>query len=173
MLVIRGAVGQVWGMRMMILRAWCMSLAGVCHSAQRSVLGRARRRRVRVRVRCWNQRTRVSAQVTRASQARLVSSSSRSAVELRLGEIRRRLPQDLIRPPQFTTLPPELLQLGLLIRSQPGPDALIGLSPPNPLTQRLRRTPEHLRYRTNRRPLRTVIPTMLRNHPNSPLPNLR
>ncbi len=75
MLVIRGAVGQVCGMRMILCRACCMSLAGVCHSARRSVLGRARRRRVPGRVRCWNQRTRVSAQVTRASRARLVSRS--------------------------------------------------------------------------------------------------
>ncbi len=80
-----------------------------------------------------------------AEQARpRTRSSSRSAVELRQGEIRGSLPQ-------LTTLPPELLQLGHLIRCQPGPDTLTPLSLPNPLTQRLGRTPEQL-PRSNKSP---------------------
>jgi len=85
-------------------------------------------------------------------------SSSRSAVELRLREIRRRFPQDLIRPAQLTVLPAQIPQLSQLIRAQPRPQPLIRLSPPNPLAQRLGRTPELLRYRTDRRPLRTMLP---------------
>ena len=47
-------------------------------------------------------------------------SSSRSAVEhLCLGDIRRRLTQDLIRPPQLPHLPAQLPQLAPLTRRQP------------------------------------------------------
>ena len=93
-------------------------------------------------------------------------SSAWSAVEhLCQGEIRRSLPQNLIRPPQLTTLPPQLHEFASLVGRQPGPDTLIPLSPPNPLTQRLRRTPEHLRDRTDRRPPNTDTP------PDAPKPS--
>ena len=54
-------MGQVWGMRMVVCRAWLMSRAGVCHRYQRSVFGLAPARRVPARQRSWNQRTSASA----------------------------------------------------------------------------------------------------------------
>ena len=78
-----------------------------------------------------------------------------------LGRNPRRLPQDLIRPPQLTVLPPQPLQLRQLIRTQPSPQTLITLSLANPPTQRLRRTAELGSDRTDRRPLRTVLPPLL------------
>ena len=43
----------------------------------------------------------------------------------------------------------------------------------NPFAQLLRRTTKLLGSRTDRRPLRAVLPSMIQHHTNSPLPHLR
>ena len=78
---------------------------------------------------------------------------------LRLGEIRTRLTQDLIRPPQ-------LPELGALTRRQ----ALVPLG----LPQRLRPTAEPLHDRTALPPTQNgAPPSMLQHQPDSTLPHLR
>src|SRR4029453_10955741 len=99
--------------------------------------------------------------------------SLRSAVELRLGEIRRRLTQDLVRPPQLPILALQTREPLPLAARQPRADAVVALSPPDPLPQRLRRAAHLPRDRLDRRPLRCVVPLMLQDHPDRPLPHLR
>jgi len=79
------------------------------------------------------------------------------AVELRHREIRRRLPQDLVRLPQLADLalqrPDALAILGRRAR----PLAPVALGPPHPLPQRLGRAPDFGRDRADRGPLRGVV----------------
>src|SRR5262245_26261448 len=94
------------------------------------------------------------------------------AVELRREESRRRL-QDLIRPTQLLHLTLELPHPGPLIRRQPRALTSVGLSPPDPLAQRLMVHAELLRDRLDRLPLRRVLVLVLEHHPHRSLTHLR
>src|SRR5437016_3790546 len=96
-----------------------------------------------------------------------------SAVELRLREIRRCQPQDLVRPPQFDVLAFELFEPRAFVRGQPGPPAAITLGLPHPAPQRLGRAPDLRGDRGDRRPLRRVLRGVLEHHPHRALPHLR
>src|SRR5262249_62280096 len=96
-----------------------------------------------------------------------------SAVELRLGENRRRLLQDLVGPPQLEVLPLELLEPLPLLSCQAGPPALVPLGLAHPLPERLRCTADLLGDRGDRRPLRIVSGLVLHDHPHSPLTHFR
>src|SRR5439155_20481997 len=83
--------------------------------------------------------------------------SLRSAVELRLGEIRRRLTQDLVRALEIPILSLELLQTQALVRGQAWTNTGIALGLAHPASQRLGRALPLLRHRTDRSPLRFVF----------------
>lgn len=91
-----------------------------------------------------------------------------SALELRLREIRRRRPQDLVRAPQLDVLAFELLEPRAFVRRQPGPPTPVTLGLPDPAPQRLGRTPDLLGDRGDRRPLRRVVLGVL-EHRSAPL----
>src|SRR5262249_9206482 len=99
--------------------------------------------------------------------------SLRSAVELRLGEIRRRLAQDLVGALELTILALQFLHPLALGRRQPRPLARVTLGISHPAPQRLRRAPQLLRNRADRRPLRAVLLLVLLHQPDGPLPDLR
>src|SRR5262245_39191469 len=84
--------------------------------------------------------------------------SLRSAVELCLGEKRRRLLEDLVGAPQLDVLPLELLQPLPLLRRPPRALALVPLRLPDPFPERLGAAADFLGNRRDRRPLRLVRP---------------
>jgi hypothetical protein len=96
-----------------------------------------------------------------------------SAVELRLGKIRRRRPQYLVRSPQFTVLTFQRFEPLAIARRHSITTALLPLSLPDPLAQRLRGTPNLRRHRLHRRPLRLMRRLMIKYQPNRPFPYLR
>src|SRR5690606_37049517 len=93
--------------------------------------------------------------------------------ELRLCEIRRRLAEDLVGPPQLTVFALELLEPLTLLARQTRPLPRIPLAPPNPAAQRLGRTADLLCDRLDRRPFRFILVRVLADQPNRPLPHLR
>jgi hypothetical protein len=78
--------------------------------------------------------------------------------------------QDLIRPTQFADLTLQRLQPLALVSGQPWPQPIIGLGPTDPLAQRLRRHPELVGDRGDRRPLRGVLVLVLEHQPDGTLP---
>jgi hypothetical protein len=96
-----------------------------------------------------------------------------SAVELRLCGICRCLGKNLIRQPKLSVLPPQHLEPLTLIAGQTCSTAFTPLSLSNSLPQRLRRTTDLARNRADRYPLRFILPLMLANKPNRPLPHFR
>ena len=95
------------------------------------------------------------------------------AVELRLGENRGCLAQNLIGALQFANLPLQLLHPLSLVRRQPRAPSRISLDLADPLTQRLRRTADLGCDRPHCRPLRFVPALVLEYHPHCPLTNFR
>src|SRR5690606_5130883 len=93
--------------------------------------------------------------------------------ELRLCEIRRRLAEDLVGPPQLTVFALELPEPLTLLARQTRPLPRIPLAPPNPAAQRLGRTADLLCDRLDRRPFRFILVRVLADQPNRPLPHLR
>jgi hypothetical protein len=77
-----------------------------------------------------------------------------SAVEHRLGKIRGRRFQDLVRPLQFEVFAFELLEPRAFISRQARTLAGISFRLAHPLTQRFRADPKFVADRSNRRPLR-------------------
>ena len=88
-------------------------------------------------------------------------------------KISRRLAKNFVRQAKLPVLALQRLEPFTLVGRQPGPFALVMLSPPNPKSQRLRRAADLGRDRRNRRPLRCVLALMLLHHPNRPSPDLR
>src|SRR6201990_2909216 len=88
------------------------------------------------------------------------------AVELRLGKICRRLPQDLVRLAQLAVLALERLDALALVRCRSGPDALVTPRLPHPIAQCLARAANLLGNRVDRRPLRGVLGLVVQDHPN-------
>src|SRR5690606_22470040 len=96
-----------------------------------------------------------------------------AAVELRLGEIRRCLAQDLVGLTQLAHLALERLHPRPLVRRQARAQPLVTLGPTHPVAQRLGRAPDLPGNRLDRRPLRTVRALVLQHHPHRPLPDFR
>src|SRR5215207_8259191 len=98
-------------------------------------------------------------------------SSAGSAVELRREESRRGL-QDLVGPPQLAVLALQRLEPLALVTGQPRAEAVIGLSPADPLAQRLSGDPKLVRDGGDHRPLGGVLVLVLEHQPDGPLPQL-
>ena len=96
-----------------------------------------------------------------------------SAVELRLSEIRRRLAQNLVRPPELAVLPLQRLEPLTLGARQPGANPLIAPRAAYPCAQRLGRTTDLRRNRDDGRPLRVVLALVVQDQPHCPFPKLR
>ena len=94
----------------------------------------------------------------RASPLQRKTSSSRSAVEFRLGEIRRRFTQDLVRPSQLTYLALQILDPRAVVAGDSVPTTGVHLSSTYPLAQRLL--------------LRVVLVPLVQYQPNCPLAHL-
>src|SRR5690606_22047093 len=108
-----------------------------------------------------------SARLRRRRGARQRTSASlRAAVELRLGKIRRRLAQNLVRLAQLAILALELFQSLQVRRGRPGTNAAITLGLSNPTPQGFGRTTDLAGNRADRSPLRVVVPLVLQHHPN-------
>lgn len=92
--------------------------------------------------------------------------------ELRLGEINRRLPENLIGAAKLTILTFELLQACTLISGKAGSAALIALSAANPFAQGLRCAADLLGDGADGRPLRGIMVLMLEHHADGPFSDL-
>src|SRR3954453_6551264 len=88
------------------------------------------------------------------------------AVEFRLGEIRRRLAQNLIRPTQLTVLLLELLHPFGLLPRRPGSEALIDISLLDPRADGLDAIPELLGHTLHRPMLLTGLGADLAHQPD-------
>ena len=108
----------------------------------------------------------------RASPLQRKTSSSRSAVEFRLGEIRRRFTQDLVRPSQLTYLALQILDPRAVVAGDSVPTTGVHLSSTYPLAQRLGPTADLGRDRAHRLPLRVVLAPLVQYQPNCPLAHL-
>ena len=97
--------------------------------------------------------------------------SPRSAVELRVREIRRSLAKNFVGPLKVTDLPFLLLEPFPLRGRQPRTLAAISLRLPNPAPLRLGRAAHRSGNRFDRRPLRCVIAFLLEYQPYRPLSN--
>src|ERR1700756_439563 len=95
------------------------------------------------------------------------------AVELRLGKICRRLPQDLVRLAQLTVLTLERLDPLALFCCRTRPKTLVTFGLPHPVAQCLARAADLLGNRVDRRPLRGVLALVVQDHPNRAGTDLR
>lgn len=94
----------------------------------------------------------------------------REHVERRLGDIRGRRLEILVRPPQLTIRAPA--PPAARARRQAPALAGVALSLSHPLPQRLGRRAELRRHRLHRRPLRRLPRALLHDLPNGALPHL-
>src|SRR4029453_16798981 len=96
----------------------------------------------------------------------------RSEVELRLGEKRGRLPENLIGALQFDILAFQVLQALTLVGRQPRSLARVTLGLSNPPSQGLDAASQLLANRSDRCPLRGMLCGVIKHHSDCSLPQL-
>jgi hypothetical protein len=93
----------------------------------------------------------------------------RSAVELHLYELCRRLPEDLVRLEKVAVLALQSLEPFALLSASPGPLASVSLGLRDSTTHCLRRASDLAGNRDDRRSLRRVLAAVFYHHPNGSL----
>src|SRR3954451_23148990 len=89
------------------------------------------------------------------------------------GQNRRSPSQDLVGLPEFAVLPLQRLDPLALVRSRPGPHALVAFSLAYPVPERLARAADLGRDRADRRMLRAVLALVFQHHPHRAFADLR
>ena len=77
-----------------------------------------------------------------------------------------------MNPPELTDLTFQLLHPGPLFGAQTRASSDVALSLAHPVPQRLRRAPDLLGHRPNRRPLRVVLMLVIEHQSHRSLPDL-